>query len=138
MENRVFEPEPTAEEASRDAPSYRFAGFHAEPRQRRLRAPDGDEIELTPRHFDVLLALLERPRTLLRRDELITRVWGDIAVTDASLTQAVSTLRRALGTQRSLIVTVPKSGYRFEADVEIERPSEPDAPEPDAPDTMMA
>ena len=46
-------------------------------------------------------------------------VWPDTFVTDDSLTQSISVLRKALGDTPDdprFIVTVPRRGYRFSAD----------------------
>ena len=50
----------------------------------------------------------------------MTACWGDVAVTDNSVEQAVSRLRRLLGTNsgRPHIETVPRQGYRFTGDVQ--------------------
>lgn len=59
----------------------------------------------------------------MTRKELISALWGtrDIYVEDSSLTQSVSTLRRALNDSTKLpifIKTVPKLGYEFIASIE--------------------
>jgi tetratricopeptide (TPR) repeat protein len=54
--------------------------------------------------------------------------WGDVAVTDNSLEQAISALRRALtGAGDPYIETVPRRGYRFVADVARTAPRQDDA-----------
>jgi tetratricopeptide (TPR) repeat protein len=60
----------------------------------------------------VLAALLAAAGRTLSREELTAACWRDRHVADGSLTQAVWTLRRALG---AVIVTVPGQGYRFVA-----------------------
>jgi len=49
------------------------------------------------------------------KDALVEAAWRDVAVTDNSLEQAISSLRRALatGAEPPLIQTVPRQGYRF-------------------------
>ncbi|MEM0948190.1 MAG: winged helix-turn-helix domain-containing protein [Pseudomonadota bacterium] len=52
----------------------------------------------------------------MSREVLLDEVWSSVIVTDESLTQAISELRRAVevaGGDRDLVVTVPKSGYRL-------------------------
>ncbi|MDA5603456.1 transcriptional regulator [Enterobacter sp. AD2-3] len=58
----------------------------------------------------------------LSREELITRVWEEFGFTPSgnNLNKAVSELRKsfqALGERYEFIVTVPRYGFRFEADV---------------------
>jgi len=84
---------------------------------------DGQEVALPPKAVSVLLCLLARPGAIVSREDLLGEVWGDAAVTDASLTEAVRTLRQALDDdpQQPLYVqTVHRRGYRFVAEVRRE------------------
>jgi DNA-binding winged helix-turn-helix (wHTH) protein len=73
----------------------------------------------------------------LSREELITRVWEEFGFTPSgnNLNKAVSELRKsfhALGDSHEFIVTVPRFGFRFDADV-IFKPVEsvtPEVPQP--------
>ena len=116
----------------------RFDEFLVDPHARLLER-DGEPVPLTPKVFSVLLALLEKPGQVVPKDELIRKVWQDTVVTDANLTQSISTLRKALGEsahERRYVVTVPGVGYSFAARVEtLEEPEAgpPVAPEPPPP-----
>lgn len=97
----------------------------------------GEPVQLTRKVFAVLLALLEKPGRVMSKDELIGKVWPDSFVSDANLTQSISTLRKALGESaqdRLYVVTIPGAGYSFVAEVEEIRSGEeqPRAPEPAA------
>lgn len=83
----------------------------------RLLMRDGEpDIELPQRVFDLLVLFLSEPHVLHSRAELFERVWQDVVVEDANLSQTVWMLRRALGPDRkSWVRTVAKSGYVFEA-----------------------
>jgi adenylate cyclase len=84
---------------------------------------DGNEITLRPKTFAVLHYLVENPGRLVSKDELFGAVWPNLSVTDDALVQSVGELRRALGDDgQRLIRTVPRRGYRFEADVSIAAP----------------
>jgi len=75
----------------------------------------GTEIPLRPKAFVAFRYLLERPGTLVSREELTEAVWGHQHVTKSSLTQVLREIRHALGDQeQQLIHTVPRRGYRFE------------------------
>ncbi|EHH1173966.1 hypothetical protein HJ057_04200 [Vibrio parahaemolyticus] len=78
-------------------------------------------ILLTPKANQLLLFMVQHPNQTLSREEILTSVWSRDFVSDHSLTQAVSDLRKALselGTEyKKLIVTRPKTGYVLEADV---------------------
>jgi DNA-binding winged helix-turn-helix (wHTH) protein len=94
---------------------YRFAEFTLSPARRSLRR-GGREVPLIPRYLDLLLMLVERRDEALRRQEIFDRVWSDVVVSDGALTQAVRTLRRALGEDGSggvFIRTVSRHGYQF-------------------------
>ena len=56
---------------------------------------------------------------MVAKDELLAMVWPGRVVEENNLTQAISALRRALGTEAGehrYIVTVPGRGYRFVAE----------------------
>ena len=64
---------------------------------------------------------MERPRTLVTKDELFDIVWPGLAVSESVLTTAAKEVRQALGDDArnpQLIQTVYGRGYRFLPDVE--------------------
>jgi adenylate cyclase len=78
---------------------------------------DGRELPLRPKTFAVLRHLVERPGRLVSKEELLEAVWPGLIVTDDTLVQSISELRRALGdADGRLITTLPKRGYRFDAE----------------------
>lgn len=81
----------------------------------------GQQVELTPRAFDVLLYLVENRDRVVEKQELFEAVWKDTFVTDNALMRAIREIRRELGdsaTAPRYIETVHKRGYRFMAEVE--------------------
>ena len=74
---------------------------------------DGVPVELGSRAFDLLLVLLEADGSLIRKEELLSRVWPDIVVAEENLKVQVSALRKALGADRDVIRTEFGRGYRF-------------------------
>ncbi|HRP36051.1 MAG TPA: transcriptional regulator, partial [Gammaproteobacteria bacterium] len=97
---------------------YRFGEFTLDAGRGTLRGPDG-ELRLRPKSFDLLLYLLRHPGRLVGREELLNAVWGQLAVTDDSITQCLVEIRRALGDEsRSMVRTVPRRGYRLEVPVD--------------------
>jgi TolB-like protein/Tfp pilus assembly protein PilF len=69
-------------------------------------------VELRPRSFAVLRLLAENAGRLVTKDELIAKVWDDVAVTEDSLTQCVADIRKAIGDEeRRVLRTVPRKGY---------------------------
>jgi DNA-binding winged helix-turn-helix (wHTH) protein/Tfp pilus assembly protein PilF len=98
---------------------YAFGPFRLDGGARRLTR-GGERLPIADRHLDILLELVSHPGELLSKDALIQAAWRDVAVTDNSLEQAISTLRRRLGPGpdgEPLIQTVPRRGYRFAGDV---------------------
>jgi Tol biopolymer transport system component/DNA-binding winged helix-turn-helix (wHTH) protein len=94
-----------------------FGPFHIDVRERVLRR-DGQPVPLTPKAFDVLLALVEQPGRLLSKQELLDKVWPDTFVEESNLAYNVFALRKALGDpadRGQYIETVPRRGYRFSA-----------------------
>jgi DNA-binding winged helix-turn-helix (wHTH) protein/TolB-like protein/Tfp pilus assembly protein PilF len=99
--------------------SYEFGPFQLDAARRRLLR-DGQVVALTPKAFELLLALVENRQRVLDKSELMERLWPDSFVEETNLTQNISTLRKALGEspqQHHYIVTVPGRGYRFVAEV---------------------
>jgi len=77
---------------------------------------DRNEIVLRPKTFSVLRYLVENSGRLVSKDELFAAVWPNVAVTDDTLVQSISELRRVIGDDGArLIRTIPRRGYRFEA-----------------------
>jgi DNA-binding response OmpR family regulator len=74
----------------------------------------GEEVDLTPKEFDLLSYLAEAPSQARRREDIIARVWdehwwGPTKTLDVH----VASLRRKLGNP-ALITTLRGIGYRFE------------------------
>jgi DNA-binding winged helix-turn-helix (wHTH) protein/Tfp pilus assembly protein PilF len=98
---------------------YEFGLFRLDAAERQLlRAGEG--VPLTPKAFDLLLALVEQPGHLLEKEALLKAVWPDTFVEENNLTDNISRLRKTLGegeNGQKFIETVPKRGYRFVAEV---------------------
>jgi DNA-binding winged helix-turn-helix (wHTH) protein/tetratricopeptide (TPR) repeat protein/TolB-like protein len=99
---------------------YEFDVFRVDPVRRRLLKA-GELVPLTPKAFSILLVLLENRGLVMEKEDLIQRVWPDTFVTEANLTQNISSLRKALGERANdhrYVVTVPGRGYSFVAEVQ--------------------
>ena len=78
---------------------------------------DGQRIDLPPKEFALLRALMERKNRVLTRDELLNLAWGwDFDGSDRVVDSHIKKLRRALGTHADCIKTVVKHGYKLEVD----------------------
>lgn len=88
----------------------------------------GAPVRLGGRALNVLRVLMERPQTLLTKDELFASVWPGLTLSEAVLTTAVKELRQAIGDkarQPRFIETAHGRGYRFL--LPVRRAEEPEA-----------
>src|SRR6185369_13200857 len=99
---------------------FRFEPFQLDIDERRLLR-SGEVIPLRSKIFDALCIFVENPGRLLRKDELMERLWPDSIVEENNLDHTISKLRGALQEGESgqkYIETVPRQGYRFVAEVQ--------------------
>jgi TolB-like protein len=100
---------------------YEFGGFRLDPGRRILCAATTDErLGVPPRVVDIALYFVQRAGELVSKERLLSDIWPGQVVEENNLTQGISQLRRAFGELRGdnrYIVTVPRRGYRFVADV---------------------
>ena len=76
---------------------------------------DGESIALTPKEFDLLVALIENRGLVLTREQLLERVWGFTFLGDSrTIDVHVRQLRRKLG-DSCPIQTVWGTGYKVAA-----------------------
>lgn len=100
------------------ATGYRFGAFTLDLATMTLNR-DNATVDLRPKAFDTLRALVERGGQVVTKDELVSTVWPDVIVNDDALSQCIRDVRRALGDDgAALIRTVPRRGYIFDAPVE--------------------
>lgn len=94
---------------------------------------EGRRVDLTPREFDLLRALVAQAGRVVRRSQLIERLWGpDAPHSERAIDAHVKSIRRKLGPARGTLQTVRGVGYRLseEAVEETtdEEPGEPAGP----------
>jgi DNA-binding response OmpR family regulator len=98
-------------------PPERFGAVEVIPASRTVLR-DGRAVALTPKEFDLLLALVRRRGAVASRMELLTEVWGySAAVLSRTVDTHVAELRRKLEADPAApdhILTVRKAGYRLE------------------------
>src|SRR5215475_9783116 len=98
---------------------FHFDEFTLDVRERRLLRKS-ESVRLSPKAYDVLVALVQQRGRLITKDELLKRLWPESFVEEGSLNVHVSALRKALGedaTRPTYIEMVARSGYRFIAAV---------------------
>lgn len=76
---------------------------------------DGVNGNLTHTEFEILTYLMKNKGIVITREQLITKIWGyDFAGDDRTVNSHIRNLRYKLGDKSKCIMTVVRSGYKFE------------------------
>lgn len=76
---------------------------------------DGEQVDLSPKEYDLLFYMVRNRGIALTRDKLLSEVWGyDFFGDDRTLDTHIKLLRRSLGAYADRITTLRGVGYRFE------------------------
>jgi DNA-binding winged helix-turn-helix (wHTH) protein len=105
---------------------YAFDAFLMDTRQYELRRA-GEAVHVEPLVFDLLRLFVENPGAVIDRDRMIAEVWDGRSVSDATLSTAIKSARRALGDSgeaQTFIQTVRGRGFRFAGPVSATQPAE--------------
>ena len=79
---------------------------------------DGQEITLTYKEYELLYFFITNPGQIFSREQLLNRIWGyDFEGTTRTVDTHIKTLRQKLGDESKHIVTLIRSGYKFEVTV---------------------
>ncbi|MGE6258460.1 response regulator transcription factor [Heyndrickxia sporothermodurans] len=77
---------------------------------------DGVKINLTHTEFEILSYLMQNEGIVISREQLITKIWGyEYAGDDRTINTHIRNLRNKLGKKSSSIITVVRTGYKYEA-----------------------
>ena len=109
---------------------YNFGGFRLDTGQFRLTG-DGVPVHVEPLVFDLLRLFVENAGAVVDRDRMLAEVWDGRFVSEATLSTAVKSARRALGDTgeaQAWIETVRGRGFRFKGAVAVEVPARPVPP----------
>lgn len=86
-----------------------------------------EPVKLALKEIEILCVLTENGGQVVTKDEIISRVWADSFVEESNLSRHIYLIRKTFkdhGESGDLITTVPRRGYRFNADVtEVEQNS---------------
>ena len=97
--------------------AVRFGEFRLDPVRAEFTRL-GQAVALRPKTYALLNLFAASPGRALGKDELLAALWPNAVVAEGSLSQCVTELRAALGDEgASLIRTVSRQGYRFDAEV---------------------
>ncbi|ASW02574.1 ATP-binding protein [Paraburkholderia aromaticivorans] len=89
-----------------------IGSFQIDMEMRTLRR-NGEVVRLGSRAFDILAVVASAAGRLVTKDELMNAVWPDTIVEENNIQVHLSALRKVLGTERDLILTVPGRGYQL-------------------------
>ncbi|HEY7348198.1 MAG TPA: response regulator transcription factor [Ktedonobacterales bacterium] len=75
---------------------------------------NGDEVDVTPKEFDLLVLLASHPGRAFSREFLLEQIWGyEYDGLDRTVDTQITRLRKKLGPLSEKLVTVWGVGYRF-------------------------
>ncbi|WP_144149014.1 ATP-binding protein [Paraburkholderia sp. BCC1884] len=74
---------------------------------------DGEPVHVGSRAFDILAVVVSAGGRLVTKDELMNAVWPQTIVEENNIQVHLSALRKILGADRNLILTVPGRGYQL-------------------------
>lgn len=77
----------------------------------RLLLQDGQPVQIGSRAFDLLVVLTQHRGQVVPKDRIIRFVWPTTTVDESNLRFQMVLLRKALGSERDLIKTIPGRGY---------------------------
>ncbi|HEV7700174.1 MAG TPA: winged helix-turn-helix domain-containing protein [Pyrinomonadaceae bacterium] len=100
---------------------YEFEDFRLDTATK-LLFRSGEQIVLTPRAVETLIALVEGQGKVINKDDLIKRIWPDTIVEESNLAQYLHILRKTLGETsdgKPFIETLKRRGYRFNGKVRV-------------------
>ena len=76
---------------------------------------DGNEINLTPKEYDLLVYFIKNKGIALSREQLLNKIWNyDYFGNDRTIDTHIKMLRNNLREYRDLITTVRGMGYKFD------------------------
>ena len=96
---------------------------------------DSERVPLGSRAFDILAMVAKAGGRLVTKDELMDAVWPNTIVEENNIQVHLSALRKILGADRDLILTVPGRGYQL---VQRHRAASVAASSPQAPHASHA
>jgi DNA-binding response OmpR family regulator len=93
-----------------------LAGLSIDPSRRKVTM-DGDEVQLTPLEFEILLSMARDPGVVFTREQLMDRVWGYRDYAGGRVVDShVARIRKKLGedgAEPRFVRTVHGVGYAF-------------------------
>jgi DNA-binding winged helix-turn-helix (wHTH) protein len=121
----------TARTIPTQGPELVFGSFRLLPQQRLLYR-DNTQVRIGCRAREILVTLVERAGQIVKKHEIVSRVWPNIVVEEGTLRVHIAGLRKVLNDGQDgarFVESVTGLGYRFVAPVAaVGKPAAPDAP----------
>jgi|GEM_PF-288797 len=98
-----------------------FGEFTLDEKQARLLC-QAKEIVIEPKLFELLVLFVNKPNTIISRQDILDSLWAGSLVTDNAINKLVANLRKVLADEPKnprYIQTVPKRGYRLICEVNL-------------------
>jgi TolB-like protein/Tfp pilus assembly protein PilF len=95
---------------------YEFGPFRLDLEEGLLLSHEGETIPLAPKIFETLVLLIENKGRIVKKEEIMKRLWPDRYVEKSNVSQNIFMLRKILGESpgnEQYIENVPRRGYRF-------------------------
>ncbi|MGI1661974.1 winged helix-turn-helix domain-containing protein [Palleronia sp. KMU-117] len=113
--------------------TWEFGAFRLDPERFELTF-SSERVRVEPQVLAMLIHLVRNRNRLVSRDELAEAVWDGAAVSDASISSRIRSVRAAVGdngVRQQVIRTIHGRGFRFLPDVSGDPPARPKVREPD-------
>ena len=97
---------------------YRIGELYVNPGKHIIKVC-GDEVILSYKEYSLLMVLLEANGDVVKRDDLLSRVWGEHYDESRTLDVHIRKLRVKLGIAGDLIQTVKNIGYKLGGSIDV-------------------
>lgn len=120
MDKHLRQPRPKSQTAG----GLKIGSFFYSLSDEVLLNAQGQPISLRPQSLQILHQLALYEGQIVTKTFLVDTIWPDVVVTDDSVTQCIKDIRKAIGdSDRTIVRTVPKKGYRLSAESISARPA---------------
>jgi TolB-like protein len=112
--------------------AWDFGTFRLDPERFELTSR-GERVRVEPQALAMLIHLVRNRSRMVPRDELAKVVWNGAAVSDASISSRIRSVRAAVGddgVRQEVIRTVHGRGFRFLPEVSEDAPARPERRDP--------
>ena len=108
----ICKPKPESDSRQTEDVVFESDGLEVDLSRREFRAR-GVVIPIGSRAFEIIETLVKSGGELVTKDHLMKRVWPGAIVEDNTIQVHISAIRRALGSDRTVLQTVAGRGYRL-------------------------